>query len=345
MRVIALQRESHVANGVLSLSVSARITEVLEYMQSKGMLVFASVSELDPVANRAIDWADVLILSKHSSIEAVRLAKKAKKNSVKIIYDIDDWIFSFPKYSAGNSQKNKLELIHELIDLADVVTVANDILLHRISEISPDAVLVPNGMWVEKYSNKTCKNVSNDLRPRIVFTNADLIKMQSAKDMLFTALQVFFMKNPHYILDFYGDPFPEMHSLPFLHFTNRMPYEDYMKALVSGKYQFSISPLGSDEDLDAVGFNVCKNPFKYLNYGAAKVPGIYSSAAIYKNCISDGKTGLLVNNDYESWLNALESLSKDKELRSIIRKSAFDDVMSNYHVSQSAKVLSNILGL
>ncbi|CAB3776398.1 hypothetical protein LMG28688_00224 [Paraburkholderia caffeinitolerans] len=343
-KVLALQRESHVALGVPSLSVAARITEVLGYMESIGALTFTAISENDECAAAGVEWADVLILSKHSSPNALELVRRARARGVRVIYDIDDWIFSFPKYSGGAAHRNKLELIHELISLSNVVTVANETLERKVRAFVPEPLLVPNGMWVERYVLPGSGAGHEALPPRIVFTNADFLKMQTAKDMLLTALQVFFLRHPDYVLDFYGDPFPEMFSLPFLHFTNRMPYTDYMRALVSGSYQFAITPLGGDEDAEAAEFNACKNPFKYLNYGAAQVPGIYSSASIYTGSVADGKTGILVENDFHAWVDALETIAGDATLRQRIRRDAFDDVMKHHHVSRSAEVLRRAMG-
>ncbi|WP_216617155.1 glycosyltransferase [Burkholderia glumae] len=325
------------------MSVAARITEVLEFMEARGQVSFTSISENDECAPAGVDWCDVLILSKHSSRQALDLVKRARERGVRVIYDVDDWIFSFPRYSGGQGNNAKLSLIHEIIGLSDAVTVANATLLRKIQPIVPDAIFVPNGMWVEKYMLPRCAAGEEASPPRIVFTNADFLKLQAAKDMLLTALQVFFLRHPAYVLDFYGDPFPEMFSLPFLHFTNRMPYADYMHALVSGRYQFAITPLGSSEDAEAAEFNACKNPFKYLNYGAAQVPGIYSNAPIYTRCVSDGVTGLLVDNDFDGWVDAFERLAGDRALRTEIRMAAFDDVMRRHHVSASADVLADVI--
>ena len=318
---------------------------MLEYLQSLGKVIFTAISEDDESALGGINWADVVILSKHSSPRAVELAKYARARGLRIIYDIDDWIFSFPKYSGGNSKNDKIRMIHELISLSDVVTVANRTLLRKVRSILPKSavVLVPNGMWVEKYVGPNVTAGLEASPPRIVFANADLLKMQSAKDMLLTALQVFFLRHPEFVLDFYGDPFPEMFSLPFLHFTNRTPYVEYMRALVSGQYQFAITPLGSSEDTEAAEFNACKNPFKYMNYGAAQVPGIYSKAPIYTDCILDGETGLLVDNNFDAWVNALELLASDSDLRERIRTNAFGDVMAHHHISWSAEALLEVL--
>jgi hypothetical protein len=154
---------------------------------------------------------------------------------------------------------------------------------------------------------------------------------------------VFFFRHPDYVLDFYGDPFPEMFSLPFLHFTNRMPYQEYMRAIVAGDYMFAITPLGASEDADSAGFNACKNPFKYINYAVARIPGIYSSAVIYRNCVQHGVTGLLVKNTYEAWLEAMEQYHIDLALRKRVCDAAFADVTRDFHVSAGARILSRLI--
>lgn len=344
IKVIAFQRESHVAKDVLSLSVSARIIEALKYLEDNGLISYATITEKDPRSIQAVEWADVVIFSKHNSCEAIDIARYAKKRDVLIIYDIDDWVFDFPTYSGAQKINGKIDQIQKMIALSDTITVANKTLKRKMQTICNQVVLVPNGIYVEKYTNGDCINEERDNYPRrIVFTNADFLKLNKAKNMLMRALQEFFHFYPDYVLDFYGDPFPEMRSLPFLHFTNRMQYQDYMIALISGGYHFAITPLGGYEDEDSLFFNSCKNPFKYLNYGASGIPGIYSRTPIYENCVTQFKTGLLSDNTYVDWVDALATMANDQRLRNQIRKNAYEDIIDNFHIKYSAKVLESII--
>lgn len=343
VRVLVLQRESLVAAGVPSLSVSARITEVLDYLESFGGIEHAAISEVDPHAALAVEWAEVLMLSKHNSSSALSLTQLARSRGVKVIYDIDDWIFSFPSYSGGRGANDR-KFVRDIIALADVVTVANDELMRRVPHVMPEIapVLLPNGMWVERYGNGHGHETQSS-SPRVLFTNADFLKVQSAKDGILTALHVFFSRHSDYVLDFFGDPFPEMFSLPFLHFTNRIPYDSYMRAIVAGDYSFAITPLGAGEDEEATEFNACKNPFKYINYGTAKIPGIYSNATIYKTCVQHEETGLLVDNTYDAWLDALELMARNPALRGRICAQAHADVNDRFHVRHGGRVLHGII--
>jgi len=343
-RVLILQRESLVAAGAPSLSVSARISEVLDYLASRVGIEHCSVSEGDLCVERAIRWADVMVLSKHRSERALVLVNLAKRQGKGVIYDIDDWIFSFPSYSGGAGVGAR-DFSLEIIAQSDYVTVANQVLMERVPQVAPQAELtyLPNGMWVERYGSRVSDLEQRGQAPRIVFTNADFLKVQSSKDAILSALNVFFLRHPGWVLDFFGDPFPEMFSLPFLHFTNRMPYQEYMRAIVSGAYMFAITPLGAGEDASSAEFNACKNPFKFINYGVARIPGIYSSAKIYVDCVEDGKTGLLVENELDAWLHAMELYAASPELRRSVSDSAYEVVMDHFHVRAGAEVFMKLL--
>lgn len=342
-RILALQRESHVAPGVPSLSVAARITEMLDYLQHQGQVEYTIINELDPAATNALAWADVLVLSKHSSLAALALVQQAKRSGKTVVYDFDDWIFSFPKYSGGQQNNGKTALIHEILSYCTHITVANPQLQNKLRPVVGETVLMPNGMWVEKYRPNGLDDLHLPRSNRIVFTNADFIKMDAAKELFLTALQIFFLKHPDLVMDFYGDPSPELVSLPFMHFTNRIPYEQYLRSLIAGRYLFAITPLGSDEDSNSNEFNSCKNPFKYLNYGMAGIPSIYSSSPIYTNCVVNGTSGILVHNNLEKWLAAMCDFVHDTESRLNITISAFEAVKKNYHVQDAARKFKNIL--
>lgn len=341
IKILVLQRESLVARDVPSLSVSARVVEVLDYLKDSKDLDYFTMSEKDPLVFKALKFVDFVFFSKHNSLEALEIIKIANKNGVKTIYDIDDWIFSFPSYSGG-TKNNKLEVIKEIISLADYITVANEVILNHMNLYRSDSILIPNGIYLEKYlTNKNIDQLSKYKRKKkIVFTNADLLKVDKSKDMLINVLQEFFTKNPDFVLDFYGDPFPEIFSMPFLHFTNRISYDNYMHSLINGDYLFAITPLGGEEENeDSRFFNNCKNPFKYFNYATALIPCIYSDTYIYRNVIENNKTGILIQNNYSEWIYSLNELSQNRDLGKRIALNSYEDVKENHHIKIAANIL------
>jgi glycosyltransferase involved in cell wall biosynthesis len=340
MNILVVQRQSLVASVSFSLSVHARIVEAMEWLRDQNLISFATCDENSSAISKMLPWADAVVFCKHFSFTSIALARKAREKNKIVLLDIDDWVFDFPSYSGGENDASTASRISEMLDLAHVVTVANQILLDKVKTFCKEATFVPNGIYAEKYPSPSFKE---SWPSRIVFTNADFLKVNSFKREFVRVLQVFSAKHPEIIFDFYGDSFPELDSLPFMHYTNRIPYNDYMCCLSNSSYCFGIVPLGAEEDKESSLFNSCKNPFKYINYGLSGIPAIYSNASIYKHAIKDRETGILVSNDYSSWINAMEEVLGNKTLRECIVNNSREDILNNYHISKSADVYYKLM--
>ena len=336
MNVLIVQRQSLVSGATFSLSVYARIIEAMDWLRDEGLIQYAVCSENDPVVLKILQWAHVVIFCKHISVRAQEIVFQAKKHGCFTLLDIDDWIFSFPKYSGGSLKQDILQKnITAMLNAVDSVTVANSHLQKEVSKYRQDVKLVPNGIYAERYPEL---NLAETYPPRIVFTNADFLKICQFKHDFLRVLQDFSNEYPNVVFDFYGDPFPEIYSLPFIHYTNRIHYSDYLACLAQGGYCFALTPLGGAEDPESFLFNCCKNPFKYLNYGITGIPCIYSDSPVYNECVTDKITGIIAKNTYADWFNGLDLLLNNQNLRNDIRQAAYDDVLHNHHIRKSAKI-------
>jgi processive 1,2-diacylglycerol beta-glucosyltransferase len=343
IKVCLLQRESNVARGVSSLSVQARIGDALDYLCQSGKIQYIVASELEKNIYDILDWCNTLYLCKHMTLQALKIVEYAKNNKKNIIYDIDDWIFNFPEYSGFNNVDNQTFLL-EILSHVKCITVSNKYLYDKVSGTFPNSIIVPNGIWVEKYNAESNFIESNNCDDfKIVFANADFLKINKAKFDFINAVQYFFFRNKKASMVFYGDLFPEIFSMPFINYVNRVGYGEFMKSIVNGRYMFSITPLGGREDPQSIEFNQCKNPFKYLNYGVAKIPGIYSRSSIYSEIIEDGENGILTDNSYESWLDKLELVSNDKNVRNRIVRNAYQDIKENHNIKICAAKILELL--
>lgn len=341
MNILVVQRQSLVTDIDFSLSVYARIIEAMDWLRDQGVVNYATCGEYEEEMKHCLGWADALIFCKHSSERSLKIMQRATEMGLPTILDLDDWVFEFPSYSGGTTgQTQRVERIRAMMTMASMVTVANERLLQGVWGLRPDAELVPNGMYVEKHYRPD--QVSR-VRNRVVFTNADFLKIGAFKQGFLGVLQDFFSEHKDLVLDFYGDFFPELLELPFMHYTNRIRYDDYLRCLSNGDYLFAITPLGGNEDRGNAEFNARKNPFKYLNYGVAGVPGIYSDVPIYQDCISNGHTGVLVPNTVEGWSDAMQRMTRDADLRRVIRENAYKDVAERFHIRKSANRYLKIL--
>ena len=60
------------------------------------------------------------------------------------------------------------------------------------------------------------------------------------------------------------------------------PYDHHKSLLASSGYWLALVPLSSVEDPEFLPFHICKCPIKYLDYGMASIPAIFSDAYIYQ---------------------------------------------------------------
>ena len=290
--VLVVQRQSHVSASSFSRSVAARITEALDYLTERKDIQWCQKNEED-IEEEELERNDAIIFCKHMSDHAVRIAKKAKNIRILTIYDIDDWLMKFPNYSAANFSQNSLENFKSLMGDCDIVTVANERLLYEMRAYRSELELLPNGFYVEKYSHS--KKVRQQ-KFRIVISNADDIKLEKFRNPFLDILRELHDSNQNIEIDFYGDSFRELKALSFINYKGNLRYDEHKRALAEGGYSLALIPLGGFEDKRSFFFNSCKNPFKYLEYGGLKIPGIYSKTPIYENCVSHHETGILVEN-------------------------------------------------
>lgn len=333
MNVLVVQRQSLVAGVDFSLSVHARLIEAMDWLRDQGLIQYACCGESEDAVFGVLQWADAVIFNKHFSERAIALAQAARRAGCVTILDLDDLVTAFPSYSGGAARTRNTFI--EMLGLMDHVTVANARLLEEMRPLRDDCVLMPNGIYVEKYPPPIMEEV---YPPRCVFTNADYLKIQSFKHDFVRLLQDFHDAHPEVVMDFFGDPFPELACLPFIHYTRRIPYAEYIRCLARNGYCFAITPLGAAEDEESLRFNQCKNPFKFLNYGVAGIPCIYSASDIYRECVVHGKTGLLVENNRRSWRDAMELLFENAPLRAEIQRNCYRTVCEHYHIEPAARL-------
>jgi glycosyltransferase involved in cell wall biosynthesis len=95
----------------------------------------------------------------------------------------------------------------------------------------------------------------------------------------------------------------------------------YARNLSALAPDIGLAPLGTTET------DRSKNPTKYLDYSAVSCAGIYSAVEPYTMCVKHQETGWLVpDSSVRAWLDAIEALIADPDLRTRIQTQAYQDV-------------------
>lgn len=243
------------------------------------------------------------------------IAKTAKAEGVKIVYDVDDKFDSIPEYNPASEiyVKEKVEGVWELIHLADLVTVSTPALQDYISSKTETPVQVlPNmimaSLWPKKSPRKP-DGITRILWAGSASHKADLKVVASAlKEILLEA-------NGKVRFTCMGDHAPEelgeaQEYVDLLPFVNPM---EYPQALADASCDFAIAPLEDNE------FNAYRSAVKYLEYSATGYPSLLSSVGEYRILPKEAPR-LMVGE--KSWGNALRAAIADPEGMRVMGESA-----------------------
>lgn len=101
-------------------------------------------------------------------------------------------------------------------------------------------------------------------------------------------------------------------------------YDAFLRFILSRGWHAAIAPLGDSD------FENSKTSLKFREYGAARIPGVYSDCPLFAACVTDGVDGLLAANRANAWLTQLERLKSDVSFREGIARAARQTVEAKH---------------
>jgi glycosyltransferase involved in cell wall biosynthesis len=314
-----------------SRTIGARFAPLLTYMQRHQLIEWEQISE-EEVGVSHLHRFDVVLFNKHVSNLSLKIMRMANDLGLHTIYDLDDWLLDLPSWSVLEMNEDVLYNVLAMIREATAATASNPLLQERMRKVRrSDVLIIPNGfdhqafdlspeLWTEKQP------------PKIIFSNLDGVKLVNFRKDFFATLRSFITRNENLSIDFWGDPFPELNSIPRMTHRGSRGNLEYKKAIRDEGYTFAIVPLGAEEDPDTLFFNSCKSPIKYADYGSLGIPSIYSDCPTYRENVRHRVTGYIASNNADSWAQALEEMLRDPGLRQSIRENAYADVFDRFSV-------------
>ena len=341
IRLLVVQRISLSHDLLLSRSISARFLPLLCYMKRHNLIEWEEIPEHD-VSIGELRRFDAVLFNKHSSTRALDIMETANDLGMRTIYDLDDWIMDLPSYSVTNLNDDLLANIFKMIKESTIVTVSNSFLKEKLKRTGASTKILPNGFDHELFESRSgIWKESNP--PKILFSNTDGIKLVRFKQDFISVVSGFMMNHPDVILEFWGDPFPEMGLIPNLIPRGFLENTQYKLSIRDAGYLFAIIPLGGEEDPDSLFFNKCKTPIKYIDYGSLGIPGIYSKSPVYEEVVTHRETGYLIPNERFAWCEAMNELYNDPSQRNLLRTNAYADTIGRFNISSCADIFHKIL--
>ena len=342
-KLILVSRNSH-SNSLFDVEKSAanisrslynRLIEPLKYLTENSNEYELLILNKEDTKKEA-KHNDLVFFCKHYSDEYLELCNYLNKKSIKYFYDIDDLIYINTNNSNIGSKKINLKTFNQILSNAAKVICSNIFIKEKLNQDFDylNIGVIPTCINTKKYFPQNV-NKTNRL---IHLTNGDKLKRVKNREQFLKALNNFLIKE-NFLLECISDDKTLPSVIKNIDYLGIMKWDDHKKFLSKTRALFAIVPLGTKEEnsLD-YEFSLGKTPIKYLEYASFGIPGIYSKHPIYNEIIKDEFNGLLVDNNLESWENALNKLSNNGELREGIIRNARIDVEKNFDISLMASL-------
>ena len=264
------------------------------------------------------------------------LRKKCNKYGIKLIYETDDDLLGVEKNSPSYEYVNRVSnSIKNFIEDSEVITVTTPTLASKFDENK--TVIISN------YYVDSVLNIKEDIKTEGKLKLGYYGTLTHSKD-LFLIKNVILRLKEKYDFDFeiiggfnasdnVDESWFKAIDLP----PNNMDFEKFMGWLSKTiDWDIALVPL---EDSP---FNQCKSELKFIELAVLGLPGVYSDMCVYNNVVTDGIDGFLAGNDIE-WMEKIEMLILDNDLRKSVRNNALNKVLSDYLIEDRIEMWEKIL--
>ncbi len=294
--------------------------------------------------------ADIIVFHRPDRKEKLEAARMLKKQGKKIVFDNDDTNkdhggFKFNDYMDEERLKRGVERIDEALDSfikeADLVTCSTKFLAEEYKKLNDNVVILPNCID-PFYFDEPKRNETDIVRIGItgsVGTTADLEVLKPIVEhyhndprVRIVLLSMPTMGADTIMKELYKDEY-DFWSKMNIEWHTFIPAHEYYDYLNDLKLDMVIIPR-----YDSL-FNRCKSNLKFLENSMLEIPSVCQSFPTgdspYQQNPEDQKY-LLLAGDFQEWLEQIEKLINDKELRRDLGKKAREYVEENYDINKFA---------
>jgi O-antigen biosynthesis protein len=274
-----------------------------------------------------LSWADVVVFQRDSSEYITSLCEELQKFGKKIVFEIDDLLTELPPFLSHHHEAvNKaIPYIKKILTCADAISVSSENLQHKFKSLNNNIFVTPN------FSERVSQVASHS---QVIPSEISLIVASSDKvlvDVLVDPLRKLQSKYGLQIIVI-GPPGERLENcgLQIVRAPN-LSHTDFKTFIASIDNGIGLIPLDCSE------FSGCKTAVKYFDYSMCGIPSICSNVLPYSVVIENSYSGLLVNNDSEEWIQAIDRLVCSHELRRIFSENARTNVIDQHNIDVSAK--------
>ena len=286
--------------------------------------------------------ADVVLMHGQWQPGALAVVTSLRRHGIRVVADLDEDVFAAPHAfaaPAGHATAGVLGdaaflgRVREVLSAVDAVLTPTHNLAAKLARFQAKVLVTPNGIDLGAWP----KAKSRD-RVRVVgfaggashLDNLEILRPVLAKlanrfwkeEIRFICLGV----RPSWLLDVVAGAQVADACRP----------DQYPTWLSTLGFDVALAPLADSE------FNSSRSALKFWEYSAAGAVTVASNREPYASAIQDGSTGLVVDNQPDSWVQAIGKLIRSDELRRELREAALRSAEA-HDLSRTAPMLLEAL--
>ena len=296
------------------------------------------LKQTDTITYEDLLWSDVVFAIRTQSVLEADIMEVASKMGRFCIEAIDDDFFAMDHYNLRRPLQ--ASSLRKALKTADFIFSPNVTLAQKMSSIGGgkpyhvgDTVVTEkefqarkamddNTLHIVYYVNDSTTGVFDAIIKPII---PDLVEKYRGK-LKFTFMSV-------------HPDLGEYESQMDVHFRPRTSLDEFKAFLRDNRFSMGIAPLMDGE------FSRGKYINKFVEFGSAGIPCIYSNVAPYAGFIQDGETGILCENTKEAWLAAIDQLY-DAQLQEKIAAGAQKKLRESFsEEAQGVHTIKNVPAL
>ena len=272
-----------------------------------------------------------------------------RRRNLPIVYEIDDNLLNVPADKDRKGVYGKTApAIEKLATAASQVIVSTQPLAQKMRQYNSRVTVIPNVIAETTW----LKSVSSDQLPiqleKIEPNTLKVLYMGNSShgedlEIIKSVFEDLDRDNQNVRLLMIGGESEVAENGPDWYTRLSIPqgYESYEQFVpwfrqIAAECDLAIAPLMANE------FNQYKSPLKFLQYSAVGLPGIYSNVSPYREVITEGINGILVDNDPESWKKAITQLNHHQDQLLSLATKASKLVNEKYLMAQYANAYCRI---
>jgi hypothetical protein len=276
------------------------------------------------VRRRQIERAAVLVMCHTIDPAHTWILDAARESATPLLYDIDENLFDPPAEVSGLDYQRAPErqaALHHCVRQASLVRTYAPALKRYLDPFNPNVVRVDGPIdWGLVPERPPARHRD---RVRLVYATSRI--QDSVGVALIAPLRRVLADHPDVDVTVWGPRLAELDGHPRVRYRAFVrDYDRYFEQFAREGFDIGLAPMPGDL------FHQCKTATKFREYAACRIAGIYSDTEIYRDCVTEGVTGLLAPPHADAWVAAMGRLIRDAALRRAIQERAYAEARERY---------------